>query len=218
MPPCGLLEDPLRVGDGAGERAARVAEELRFEHALGERAAVDRHERARRAPAVRVDRARDELLAGAAVADDEHRRGGVGRVRNLLVDRQHAGRAADQAGRRDVEGGPRSAAGAATSDERALDGRLDFRDVERLADVVERAGAHRIDRRLQRPEPADQHDVALAGCACLNARSTSMPFCCASRLMSEISRSNGCARERQRLGHVLRRPDLAGPGARAAPP
>ena len=124
------------------------------------RAAVDRHEWAGGAPAVRVNRARDELLAGAALADDQHGRRGVGGVRDLLVDRQHAGGPADQPGRRHVERAARGGAGAPTSDERALDRRLHFRDVERLADVVERAGADRVDRRLQRAEAADQDDVA----------------------------------------------------------
>ena len=99
----GLLENALGVADRAGERASRVPEELRFEQGLGERAAVDRHERARRPPAVRMDRSRDELLAGAALADDQDRGGGVCRMRDLFVDRQHAGGAADQSGRRDVD-------------------------------------------------------------------------------------------------------------------
>ena len=42
--------------------------------------------------------------------------------------------------------------------DRLIDNPFDFRDVERLADVVERAGADRFDRRLQRAEPADQDD------------------------------------------------------------
>ena len=48
--------------------------------------------------------------------------------------------------------------------ERAIDDALDVGDVERLADVVERAGAHGLDRGLERAEPADQHDrTALFG-------------------------------------------------------
>ena len=64
-----LLEDALAIGDGAGERAAHVPEQLRLEQRFGDRAAVDGDERPRRAPAVRVDRARDQLLAGAALAE-----------------------------------------------------------------------------------------------------------------------------------------------------
>ena len=109
VPPVACSNIPFVSATGAGERAAHVAEELRLEQRLGDRAAVDRHERPRRAPAVRVDRPRDELLAGAALADDEHGRRRRRRVRDLLVDRQHAGRAADEAGRRHVE---RAAGGA----------------------------------------------------------------------------------------------------------
>ena len=42
--------------------------------------------------------------------------------------------------------------------ESAIDDALDVSEIERLADVVERAGADGFDRRLERAEPADQHD------------------------------------------------------------
>ena len=54
---------PLVARVRAGEGAALVAEELALEQGLGDRAAVDRHERPVGSRAVRVDRARDELLA-----------------------------------------------------------------------------------------------------------------------------------------------------------
>ncbi len=73
----GFLEQALARADGAGERAARVAEQLALEQRLADRRAVDGHERARRALAVGVHRARDQLLAGAALARDQH--GRVGR-------------------------------------------------------------------------------------------------------------------------------------------
>src|SRR5215475_1029543 len=38
------LEDPTMIAGRAGERAARVTEEFRFEQRLGECATVDRHE------------------------------------------------------------------------------------------------------------------------------------------------------------------------------
>src|SRR5262245_44792486 len=43
--------------------------------------------------------------------------------------------------------------------QRTLDCRLYFADVERLADVVERSGAHRGDRRVERAEGANQYDL-----------------------------------------------------------
>ena len=74
------------IGDGARERPARDAEQLRLEQRIGDRAAVDGDERLARAGAVAVDRPGDQLLPDAAFADNQHRRGGVGRVRDLLVD------------------------------------------------------------------------------------------------------------------------------------
>src|SRR5205807_1374593 len=60
----------------ARERAALVAEHLGLEQLGGDRAAVDRDEGAIGARARGVDGARDQLLAGAALAHDED--GGVG--------------------------------------------------------------------------------------------------------------------------------------------
>ena len=68
-----LLEPSLPVADGAGERAAHVAEELRFEQRLGNRAAVERDEAMHAARAVLVNRARDHFLAAAGFARDEDR-------------------------------------------------------------------------------------------------------------------------------------------------
>ncbi len=136
-----------------------MAEQLGLEDALRERATVDRHERARRAAAVRVNRPRDQLLSRAALTRDQHRRRGVGRVRNLLVHPEHAGRAPDQTRRRQLEVWSRGRRRRRRVRERALDRRLHLGDVERLADVVVRAGAHRFDGGLQRPEAADEHHV-----------------------------------------------------------
>ncbi len=64
----GHLEQAALGADGAGERAARVAEQLGLEQRLGQRRAVDRHERRVGARRVGVDGARDQLLAGARLA------------------------------------------------------------------------------------------------------------------------------------------------------
>ena len=70
----GGLHQAQLVGDGAGEAAAAVAEELAL-HELGRnRAAVDRHERRVLARPGFVDEPRDELLAGAGLAGDVHGR------------------------------------------------------------------------------------------------------------------------------------------------
>ena len=76
MPPRRLHEEAVpRLG--VGEGAPRVAEELALEELLGHRGAVDGDEGSLRARAARVERPRDELLAGPALAGDEHRRVGA---------------------------------------------------------------------------------------------------------------------------------------------
>jgi len=70
----GLLDQALPAACGAGEGLALVAEQLVHEHALGDRRAVDRDEGVA-TPAGRppeVDGLGDELLACAALAEDEH--------------------------------------------------------------------------------------------------------------------------------------------------
>ena len=79
----------------AGERPALVAEELALEDGLGQGAAVDGHERLVGARALRVDGAGDELLARAALADDEDRGRRRRDVRDRLVDREHRRRRPD---------------------------------------------------------------------------------------------------------------------------
>ena len=73
----GLLELADLLLGRAGERALLVAEQLRLDQLLGNRGAVDLHEPLAAAQAVAVDRARDQLLAGAALAEQQD--GGVGR-------------------------------------------------------------------------------------------------------------------------------------------
>src|SRR6185369_11429144 len=76
--PTGL---PLRR---AGERALLVSEELALEQRLRKGGAMNRDERLVLARALLVDRARDQLLAGAGLAAHEH-----GRVaRRDLLDRR----------------------------------------------------------------------------------------------------------------------------------
>ena len=58
---------------GSGERALGVAEEFRFHQVLGNGAAVDGDKRLVFAAAVLVDGARQQFLAGAGLAADEHR-------------------------------------------------------------------------------------------------------------------------------------------------
>ena len=71
-----LFEPALAIADGAGERAANVAEQLRFEQRLGNRRAVERDEAEHAPRAVVVNRARHDFLAGARLTGNEN--GAVG--------------------------------------------------------------------------------------------------------------------------------------------
>ena len=71
--PLRRLEDAGAVALGAGERAPHVAEEVGQQQALRHRGAVDGDERRAATAAAAVDLARRELLASAALAEDQHR-------------------------------------------------------------------------------------------------------------------------------------------------
>ena len=73
MPPSARLEQPRLVVGGAGERAAHVAEQLALEQRLDHRRAVDGDEAAVAARAGAMQRAGDQLLAGAGLAGDQRR-------------------------------------------------------------------------------------------------------------------------------------------------
>ncbi len=64
----GDFELAFFLGDGAGERAFFVAEQLAFEQVFGQRGAVDGHARLVGAAAVAMDGARHQFLAGSALA------------------------------------------------------------------------------------------------------------------------------------------------------
>ena len=85
--PVGQLEAAGPRPHRAGERPALVAEQLGLEQALGDGRAVDRRRTARPSGSEPVDGAREHLLAGAALALDQHRHvGGGGALGHL----QHA--------------------------------------------------------------------------------------------------------------------------------
>ena len=77
MPPSASSKRPRRSADRAREGAPRVAEELRLQQRLRERAAVLRDELPRPARPVGVDEPREQLLARAGLAEEQHRRVGV---------------------------------------------------------------------------------------------------------------------------------------------
>ena len=151
-----LREQTGRVGHRARERAAHVPEELALEERLGERGAVDRHERPLAAQAVAVDGARDELLARAALARDQDGARARRDAGDGLVDLDHGRRAADHAAEllaRLRQLGLRLRPTA----EGPADRRAELLDVHRLADVVDRPRGDGQHRRVDRPERGHDH-------------------------------------------------------------
>ncbi len=88
----GQLEAADAAGDGAGEGALLVAEQLALDEPGGEGGAVDLDQRLGRTTAVGMDRPGDQLLAGPGLAADQH--GGVGRRHpaDLVEHGQQGGR------------------------------------------------------------------------------------------------------------------------------
>ena len=156
----GLLEAADALLVGAGEGALLVAEQLRLEQVLLQRRAVHLDEVAARAQRVVVDRAGDQLLAGARFAADQHRRVAL---RDLLDDREHrlqrAARADDPVEVVDVLLRVPEVLDLVL-EAAVLDGLLDLElhllDLERLLHVVEGADLHRLDRRVHRAERRHQ--------------------------------------------------------------
>ena len=73
----------------AGKRALLVAEQFRLDQFARDGRHVDRHERTVAPPAVVVQRARDQLLAGARFAGNEYRQIGLREPRHDPVDILH---------------------------------------------------------------------------------------------------------------------------------
>jgi len=68
----GLLEPAGARGQGAGEGALFMTEQLRLDQALGEGAAIDGDEGAGMAVTERMDMPGDQFLAGTGFADHQH--------------------------------------------------------------------------------------------------------------------------------------------------
>ena len=91
----GGLEEAGAVAIGAGEGALAVTEEFGFEHVLGNGGAVDRHEGTLGTVAGVVDGAGQQLIAGAALALDEHAHVAAGNAPRLLQELLHGAALAD---------------------------------------------------------------------------------------------------------------------------
>ena len=165
MPPSAVSNRPALLCERAREGALHVAEQLGFEQHLRDRRAVHDHERPVATLAARVDRARDHLLAGPALAADQDVRLAVGHLPDQLEDALHRRAVADDGAI--ALAVPQLAAQAPVLAreqlllERLLDDDADLVDLEGLGDVVVGAFLHRADRRLGAREGGDHDDDRL---------------------------------------------------------
>jgi hypothetical protein len=81
----------------AGECTGLVAEQFRFEQFVRDCGGIERDERLRRASAFAMQRARDQLLAGAGLAGDQYRQAARCDLADRAEQLAHHGAAADQA-------------------------------------------------------------------------------------------------------------------------
>ena len=89
------LEAPDLAREGAGERAFFAAEQLALDQRGRDGAAVDAHHGTAAPRAPLVDLRREQLLAGAGLAEEQHRRVGRRHLLDLIDDATHRGTLAD---------------------------------------------------------------------------------------------------------------------------
>ena len=131
---------------GAGERAFLVAEQLGFEQVLRNRRAVDRDKRTVGSRTEHVQRAGEQLLAGAALAFEQHRRVGARRAlqrdRHLLQPRVFADDLRRATPCRKLLTQQEILGRQAPLRERALDHQQQVIGIDRLGEKVQRAFPH----------------------------------------------------------------------------
>ena len=135
----GRLEQAAVLANRAGERALHVTEQLALEQVLGHRAAVDRDERPIATRARLVNRACQQLFAGAAFARDHDARVGARdhvRLRETLFH--------DRAARDDLAAPVFGRVGEAGDLQRLLHLIEQFLLVDRLGEERERAALRRL--------------------------------------------------------------------------
>jgi hypothetical protein len=149
--------------DRAGERAALPAEELGLDEVVGEVRARERDEGAASPRAARVDGLRDQALARAGLARHEH--GRVAR-RCHVDDGAHLGEGGRVADEHDAVRVAPLPVGLASLDalelehlDAAVDGDEERLELERLAEVVEGAGADRGHGVLELGERRHEDDL-----------------------------------------------------------
>lgn len=146
-------------------KARLVAEELALEEGLGDRRTVDCGERFVAPRAVVVHCPGRQLFAGAALAEDHHRRRRIGNLSNHVDDLAHARRAGDDPLHAKAIVELPLEAGVLLEDLVALAGLAhcheDLLLVERLGHVVEGPELDRFDRRVDGAMGGDDDDRRL---------------------------------------------------------
>ena len=142
MPPVGQLELAGLARQRPREGPALVAEELALEQRAGQRRAVDLDEGARAPRRRLVHRARDDLLADAALALDQHRHVGVGDLLEQGAHLRHGATLPEGSVEGAVAAGGLARGCAA---QRPLEGALQLLLLEGLVQEVRGAELHRLD-------------------------------------------------------------------------
>jgi hypothetical protein len=147
-----------------------VPEQLALDELFRDRGTIDLDERLRRAGAGRVQRTRDQLLAGPILSHDEDPRVGRRDLPDRFENGEDVGVLPDELGLA-LELGPERDV---LANQRVLGEPVSDHDqntvgVDGLLDEVERTQPGRFDRRLNRPVPRDDHDGEL-GVVAVNAR------------------------------------------------
>jgi hypothetical protein len=162
-------DEQAGLADGAGESASFVAEQFVGQQFFVEGAAVHRQEGAVRvacpAAVVLVQGAREQFLAGAGFAGDQHVAAGGRDLARHIQQLLHAAVAGDDAAAsgEGVELGAQGAVFPFQADflQRLGHGLAHFVQSERLGDVVERAFLHGGHGGLQRGEAGDHDDFGV---------------------------------------------------------
>ena len=160
--PCACSKRPMRRATAPVNAPFSWPKNSLSMRSLRDRRAVHGHERPLAARRAAVDGARDELLARAGLAAQEHRRV---RVRHLLHHREHLahrGRGPHdllEPGRLlELAAQPRDVAALALVRDRVAEHERELVVADRLREVVERALAHRLHRGLDGRVRGDEHD------------------------------------------------------------
>ena len=161
VPPEAASKRPMRRSRGVGEGAPLVAEQLALDQPVGDRGAVDGDEGTLAARPQIVDGPRDQLLAGAALAPDQHRDLRHRDATDGLEDLLHDGAAAEQAPelilRRDLRAQPHHLALQLAAREQLAHLDAERLHLEGLGQVVGGAELHGLDGGGDGPGAA-QHD------------------------------------------------------------